>query len=1093
MTISELLSKNKIKYDDNFAVINTTNQINSNISNLDSNYKENNGLLIKVFTYNNNIFNSYIENYTKFFKFLIEILSLPNVSDNYFINVNNYTDTNTAYTLEKSLFNNIPIIIEFIETLGTLDLNEIEKIYSNNISKNTQGNFPSILFPLHIDQINKMVKNNLFSKHYENKIPLIIPWGLATPEILYKKYIWDKTTLIDINRTIESYIINNGPSYLDELSAYLEFIKINKLYKLYKNDNTKFQEYQSYENNGKYIGGPKLGTPEYNQGNNYLINYEPYSNDYKVDISNEIIFYIGIDNDYGWNHPKLFFQKVANKFYEINISAYDSDNNIDVKYRKNNVTDLSYDNFIDDILNNITYLTNNNTLMHNNPDVFMIKIPYYQTQEEYETNIIGNGVLDAWVLIKKYISNNNLDLLNTHIYLRNYSKESDLVSLKFLYDNSFLIPNTCGSIYDFLEENFNDEYFEYKYIFSDLKCIRSFNAYAYDAFNSYITKYNSNTNKINNLTNINEIYNNFDQLKFYEMLTNSIHINLLINNVQINKGILVNNEDLNINYRIYSGKDIFDNNVNFNYNNLCSANGASNGIGENKLLFGDLISSTWNNGLFWDISNGYPFNRNTSYLLLKRDFNLNLYHSWNLLYRRLNSSTSTTADGDSLFISSQYELINSIIFEINNDLSNSNYHYNKFKDLYSKNTLIYDISDSLYSLIHYLSNITLTQNNINLNDSNSKALIPIIIENIKEIYFGNYIYNISDFNNLNNLQKIFISKNINAINNGCFANCTNLLDISFENITNLKIVGSYAFKNCINLVNLNLPDNIVFMYSNCFENCSALENINIPLSVSSLYDNLFLNCQSLISINIPSNVTQIYNNCFENCININSIIFQENSLLKTIGNSAFKNCQSLTNIILPNNLESLGDNCFLDCSGLINIVLNNKLKNIGNNCFKNCNSLFSINLENTTITKLLDNTFINCISIEFLILPKTLNVIQQNVFSNTNIKELYIIDQVVEISNNIFNNISNNITLYYFSNLIDTNTLLNLPVNKTLVDLYNNPPDPSFNFKYNNITIEWFLYKIICSFFDRIYCSFNISMTTNHYNGYILINISKLF
>lgn len=1078
ININNILSDNKIKYNDNIAIINTTNQISNKITNLDSNYKENNGLLIKIFNYNSTIFNSYISNFTNYFDLIIEILSLPNVENNLKININSFNTDIDEFVLQKSIFNNIPIISEFIETLGILEINELEKIFSNNINKNTQGNYPSIIFPLNIEQLNVIVNNKLFAKHYENNIPILVPWGLASPEILYKKYIADHTTQYDANRTIQSYILNNGPCYLDEISAYIEYLKIDGLYELHQNDATKFKSYFTYYNYGSYIAGPKLGESGYSEGGNYLLNYDSYSLDYMIDISQQVIFYLGIDNDYGWNHPKKVFEKLASRLCTIELDSYDISNNLDVTYRKSNnsLTDMSYTQYLNNIQLNSINITQNIS-NKNNPLVIMIKIPLFQTFDEYDNNIIGNGVLDSWNIANFIINANNADLSNssiyndlsninfdltnidlsaTNIFLRSYSQTSDLVSLKFLYDNSYLIPYTTGSIYDFIEENFKDTYFPYDVnnntdAFQNLNTLKPYNGYAYKSFEKYIDKFTNNSNKINNLSNINELYETFDQIRFYELLANVNHLTLLINNVQMQKGILTSQEDIALNFNIYTGKDIFTSNYIFNYLNIATANGSDNsGFSKNNLLlFGDLISAQYNDSQYWDVSNAGPLYRNTSYVYMKRNTDLHNYHKWNLKYRRLNT---IDRDGYGLFISSQQHLINSIIFELNGDANHAQY-YNEFLDLYNKNTLIYDISDNEYSLNHR-ANVEITSNTIidNISELN--------LSNIKKIVFGNLVTKISTFNNLANLREIVIGKNITQIDNQCFMDCPQLFDVSFSENSTLQIIGSQTFQNCSDLSNINIPDSVIYIYDKCFKNCFNLENVNLPSTLVILNNEVFQNCGKLASIDIPNAVQSIGANCFVDCSSLVSVNFLEDSNLNLINTSCFENCVSLQQIILPKKVTSLGSRVFFNCGGLGsgegggNITLNSALTEIGSSCFAFCISMNYINLENTAITTIQENTFEDCSNLNCVLIPNTLTTINQFAFKNCiNLGECYILGSVTNLVATAFNGLDV-ITIYYFSNMTSLSMLENIVINnnanRTFIDLYNSPPDPSFNFKYNN-------------------------------------------
>jgi hypothetical protein len=1059
-----------ILYDENVSIFNTSNQISNNIKNLDNNYKENNGLLIKIFNYNSSTNNNYIFLFTKYLELIIELLGLPNIVKINNINILSNNNNDYKYILQKSNFNNIPILTQFIETFENLDIKYIDNFFNNSIQKNTQGNYPSLIIITKIEQINLIIKNNIFIKFYENKIPIYIMYGLATPEIIYYKYLYDNELAIDNPRTTKSYILNVGPcNTLDELSAYIEFIKLEELRKKFNNDPKKFNTYTSIIKNGTYYGGPKLDSPNY-QNNRYLLNYNPYSLDYKIDISNKTIFYIGTNSNYGFNHPQKFFEKITQNLYSIIINEYDSSSNPHesiIRASNSEISDVSYNTYLQNIItNNINNITNSNysnISNVNNPKIIMLKIPKYQTQEEEEDLNENNGVKDCWKIVNYYINYHSLNIDDVYIYLRSYSSNSDLISLKYLFNNQHLIARTTGSYYDFLEENFKDPTFNNNtFSFAGLKKLSPYNAHSFIAYENYINKFEENVEKIKSKLNITELSNEFDQFKFYEILANANILSLLVNNIQLNKGLINNQEDLEITQKIYSGEEFFDTNYIFDYSKIATTNAASlNGYSEtNKLLFGDIISSSYNNNNYWDISNGYPFNRNTSYVLLQRANNNTLQnnHNYNLVYRNVETITNELLDGTSFFISSEKDLINSIIFEINNDASANDY-YNYYLSLYKKDTLLYDFSENIYNLNHYNRNITINENII-LDYFLSKTNNNFKKENIKKIEFGNFVSIIEgSFNSFPNLQEIYISKNIVSLKSSCFKDLSNLQIINFENDSALITIEDNVFNNCKNLNSIILPSSLININNNAFSNCISLNNIILGSNINSLSIELFKNCTNLQSINITKNIVTINNSAFENCSSLNSVIFDPSSTLTHIKDRAFSDCTSLSNIIIPNSVTTIGSFVFFNNTSLTNIHLNSNLQSLNNNSFSNCISLNNINLENTSITDLSDNLFINCINLSYIITPFKLKRFGFNIFENcNNFNKLYILSDSLENindSNNILNNITNTVNIYYFSNKTQTSNIQKITNNPlpNYIDLYNNPEPtltPIFNFNYSD-------------------------------------------
>lgn len=66
----------------------------------------------------------------------------------------------------------------------------------------------------------------------------------------------------------------------------------------------------------------------------------------------------------------------------------------------------------------------------------------------------------------------------------------------------------------------------------------------------------------------------------------------------------------------------------------------------------------------------------------------------------------------------------------------------------------------------------------------------------------------------------------------------------------LNHINSYEFKDCINLTNISIPNNITLLATESFKNCSALTSVIIPSSITEIQNGVFINCTSLNSITV---------------------------------------------------------------------------------------------------------------------------------------------------------------------------------------------------------------------------------------------------
>ena len=656
--------------------INSIYGVNNNIIDLNNSYKSNTGLLINFLinkTSNLNYYDKYVIELSKLY---FQLFNLPNINLNSLIDfiptdLYNYTNFNiSTYNITKTNFNNIPITINTYDTVLLLNENNLNKIITKIVQKDSFGNIPSLIFTLSIDEIITIVKSSIITSYLTYTIPILVPWGTVDPTILY--HIYNKKI-----QNKKSYIINFGGCGLDELSAYIQYIKIDRLIK-YNNrfNNFFYSSYFTVKNNVTYT--MIISNLIFNYKNTYNTNSR-----YFVDLATNYIIYLGIDNDYGWTYPLLFF-----KYYSKSLKTY--------IYNSNSTNyDIS--------INNLSNIYVSSTDVSRNPNVIMINIPKFSSDDEYYTQQYGMLVSKAFDKLDNLIKTDlsNISLSNIYIYVRNYGKEGDLALLKKLYEPSFnkYIPLTTGSFYDFRAENFANTYFDSsKTIFDGLSSIRNFNLSELSLTKLIINKIAIYSDRINdNVLSSNYFNDNtFDQIRYQETLINFLQIIMIINSTQIDTGLVETNDSANFIYKIYSGEQLYNGSLTFDFKKLCDVFGLSyNGYVLNNFIFSGLIPIGYNNNKYWDISNGYPFNRNTFYSVCKKKYNyydpsvfnattgiaespkidLSINFQWAGIYKYTGDRTD---GGYVISFSSDIDFVNALIFKINGDDTNFNIYYKKY-------------------------------------------------------------------------------------------------------------------------------------------------------------------------------------------------------------------------------------------------------------------------------------------------------------------------------------------------------------------------------------------------------------------------------
>lgn len=159
-----------------------------------------------------------------------------------------------------------------------------------------------------------------------------------------------------------------------------------------------------------------------------------------------------------------------------------------------------------------------------------------------------------------------------------------------------------------------------------------------------------------------------------------------------------------------------------------------------------------------------------------------------------------------------------------------------------------------------------------------------IPERVKEVGEGT-------FAKLEGMKKIIIPPTCKKINANAFNGNDTLEEVVILSDGNkgLETIASYAFKDCVHLKTISMPNTVKELGYGVFWNCSALVNVQLSNQIEVLYSHLFANCVALREIKIPDGI-------------------------KEIGGFLFQGATSLTKISLPRTLEKIDSNCFYDAT-----------------------------------------------------------------------------------------------------------------------------------------------------------------------------------
>lgn len=101
----------------------------------------------------------------------------------------------------------------------------------------------------------------------------------------------------------------------------------------------------------------------------------------------------------------------------------------------------------------------------------------------------------------------------------------------------------------------------------------------------------------------------------------------------------------------------------------------------------------------------------------------------------------------------------------------------------------------------------------------------------------------------------------------------------------------------------------------------VIPSVHEGKKVTQILEEGFLNADNLKSISIPSTVTKIGKRAFNSCNALESITFEKNSRLETIGDEAFENCNHLTEMTIPKGVTEIGEIAFSGCYSLERFIV----------------------------------------------------------------------------------------------------------------------------------------------------------------------------
>lgn len=165
----------------------------------------------------------------------------------------------------------------------------------------------------------------------------------------------------------------------------------------------------------------------------------------------------------------------------------------------------------------------------------------------------------------------------------------------------------------------------------------------------------------------------------------------------------------------------------------------------------------------------------------------------------------------------------------------------------------------------------------------------IVDDYIKQTTMSNKYFKIIDnklkFAEFDDIDYLFIPDEVEEINDNAL-NSSSFKYVHFPDT--LKTIGLNAFKECENLIEIELPNSVNHLSEGVFHSCKNLEKVILPNTLDIIPRFAFAWCDSLKNIILP------------------------NTMMRIIDSYAFYKCKSLEKINMPRGLMSFGDTPFAE-------------------------------------------------------------------------------------------------------------------------------------------------------------------------------------
>ena len=189
--------------------------------------------------------------------------------------------------------------------------------------------------------------------------------------------------------------------------------------------------------------------------------------------------------------------------------------------------------------------------------------------------------------------------------------------------------------------------------------------------------------------------------------------------------------------------------------------------------------------------------------------------------------------------------------------------------------------------------------------------------------------------------EVIIPKNVVYIGDGAFKDCFDLNGLSFEEGSELLVIGQQAFDGCTEMTgDLILPEKLRLIEEAAFRQCGFCGNLVLNSNLVKIGNDAFESCSNFCFgedkiLRLPKNIKELGKSVFESA-SFEGVEFPSECLLKSINKCVFKDALGNTDeqhtLEIPKNVTLICESAFQNCN-FKNIILNDGLEIISDNSF----------------------------------------------------------------------------------------------------------------------------------------------------------------